>query len=148
MKKGKKRKTKEQEITEVLIDLEEDLSNFKLNNDRKNKTIKEYIRLLILAKKEYQKLSEENKRLKETSERNKRQTKNSREEKKYKRRQYVIEETDSEQSGEKELLSEVEEITEDIPAEITEKRKKITETKGEKKLKNLKRKKQEKFSNI
>ena len=48
----------------MLIDLEKDLSNFKLNIDKKDKTIKEYIRLLTLEKKEYQKLFEENKRRK------------------------------------------------------------------------------------
>ena len=66
MKKGKKtQKTREEEITEVLIDLEKDLFHFKLSIDKKDKTIKEYIHLLTLAKKEYQKLFEENKRLKE-----------------------------------------------------------------------------------
>ena len=70
MNKGKKKqKTREEEITEVLIDLEKDLSIFKLNIDKNDKTIKEYIRLLTLAKKEYQKLFEENKRLKEALER-------------------------------------------------------------------------------
>ena len=70
MSKGKKKqKTKVEEITEVLTDLENDLSNFKLNIDKKGKTIKEYIRLLTLAKEEYQKLFAENKRLKEPLER-------------------------------------------------------------------------------
>ena len=41
MKKGKKiQKTREEEITEVLIDLEKDLSHFKLSIDKKDKTIK------------------------------------------------------------------------------------------------------------
>ena len=71
MNRGKRQKTKEEEITEVLIDLEKDLCNFKLNIDRKDKTIKEYIRLLTLAKKEYQKLFDENKRLKEALENSK-----------------------------------------------------------------------------
>ena len=48
-----------------MVDLEKDLSNFKLNIDKKDITIKEYIRLLTLGKKEYQKLLEENKKLKE-----------------------------------------------------------------------------------
>ena len=39
-KKKKKQKSREEEITEVLIDLEKDLSNFKLNTDKKDKTIK------------------------------------------------------------------------------------------------------------
>ena len=70
MNKGKKKqKTRVEEITEVLTDLENDLSNFKLNIDKKGKTIKGYIRLLTLAKEEYQKLFEENKRLKEPLER-------------------------------------------------------------------------------
>ena len=41
MNKGnKKQKTREEEITEVLIDLEKDLSIFKLNIDKNDKTIK------------------------------------------------------------------------------------------------------------
>ena len=48
-----------------MVDLEKDLSNFKLNIDKKDRATKEYIRLLNIAKKEYQKLFEENKRLKE-----------------------------------------------------------------------------------
>ena len=63
--KTKQQKTKEVEgITEVFIDLEKDLSNVKLNIDGKDKTIKEYIRLLTLAKKEYRKLFEKSKKLK------------------------------------------------------------------------------------
>ena len=49
----------------MLLDLETDLSNFKLNIDKKDEAIKEYICLLTLAKKEYQKLFEKSKRLKE-----------------------------------------------------------------------------------
>ena len=106
MNKGnKKQKTRQEEITEVLIDLEKGLSNFKLNIDKKDKTIKEYIRLLTLEKKEYQKLFEENKRLKEFLERAR---KNS--EKKYIKMKYIIEQTDSEQSEEEELPEENEEI--------------------------------------
>ena len=44
-----KHKTKEEEINEVLIDLENDQNNFKLNIDQKDKKIKEYIKLLELA---------------------------------------------------------------------------------------------------
>ena len=51
-------------MNEVLLELDKDLSNFKLNIDKKDKTIKEYIRLLALANKKYQKLFEENKQLK------------------------------------------------------------------------------------
>ena len=50
-KRKEKQKAKEEEINEVLIDLEKDLSNFKLNIDGRDKTIKEYIRFLTLAKK-------------------------------------------------------------------------------------------------
>ena len=46
----KKQKTKEEEINEVLVELENYLNNFKLSIDKKDKT-KEYIRLLELAKK-------------------------------------------------------------------------------------------------
>ena len=60
-----KRKIKEEEINKVLIELENDLSNFKLNIDQKDKKIKEYIRLLELAKKEYQKVTHENNQLKQ-----------------------------------------------------------------------------------
>ena len=60
-----KRKRKEEEINKVLIELENDLSNFKLNIDQKDKKIKEYIRLLELAKKEYQKVTHENNQLKQ-----------------------------------------------------------------------------------
>ena len=57
MNKGKKKqKIREEEITEVLIDLEKDFSSFKLNIDKKDKIIKEYFRLLILAKKRISKI--------------------------------------------------------------------------------------------
>ena len=46
-------KTKNQEIKELLTDLEKDLSNFKLDNDKKDRKLKEYIRLLGLAKNKY-----------------------------------------------------------------------------------------------
>ena len=51
-------------MNEVLLELDKDLSSFKLNIDKKDKTIKEYIRLLALPNKKYQKLFEENKQLK------------------------------------------------------------------------------------
>ena len=60
-----KRKTKEEEISEVLIELENDLNNFKLNIDQKDKKINEYIRLLELAKIEYQNVVHENNQLKQ-----------------------------------------------------------------------------------
>ena len=46
-------KTKDQEIKELLTDLEKDLSNFKLDNDKKDRKCKEYIRLLELARNKY-----------------------------------------------------------------------------------------------
>ena len=61
----KKQKTKEKEINKVLIELEKDLNNFKLNIDQKDKKIKEYIRLLELGKKEHQKVIHENNQLKQ-----------------------------------------------------------------------------------
>ena len=60
-----KRKTKEEEINEVLIELENDLNNFKLNIDQKDKKVNEYIRLLELAKIEYQKVVHDNNQLKQ-----------------------------------------------------------------------------------
>ena len=66
MNKNKKIKvkTKDQEIKELLTDLEKDLSNFKLDNDDKDRKRKEYIRLLELARNEYQKVVQENNLLK------------------------------------------------------------------------------------
>ena len=66
MNKNKKIKvkTKDQEIKELLTDLEKDLSNFKLENDNKDRKLKEYIRLLELARNEYQKVVQENNLLK------------------------------------------------------------------------------------
>ena len=45
-------KTKDQEIKEFLTELEKDLSNFKLDNYNKERKIKEYVRLLELARNE------------------------------------------------------------------------------------------------
>ena len=66
MNKNKKIKvkTKDQEIRELFKDLEKDLSNFKLDNDNKDRKIKEYVRLLQLARNEYQKVVQENNLLK------------------------------------------------------------------------------------
>ena len=47
--------TREQHIEEVLSDLEKDLMNFQLPLQTKDKTIKEYVRVLNLTKTEYQK---------------------------------------------------------------------------------------------
>ena len=52
-------KSKDVEIKELLTDLEKDLSNFKLDIDNKDKKIKEYIRLLELARNEYLKVVQE-----------------------------------------------------------------------------------------
>ena len=56
--------TKDQEIKDLLTDLEKDLCNFKLDNDNRDRQIKEYIRLLELARNEYRKLVQENNLLK------------------------------------------------------------------------------------
>ena len=56
--------TKDQEIKDLLTDLEKDLCNFKLDNDNKDRQIKEYIRLLELARNEYRKVVQENNLLK------------------------------------------------------------------------------------
>ena len=58
----KKPKTKE-EIEEILAYLEKDLTNFKFEVDKKDKSIKQYVKLLKFPKIEYQKLFEENKKL-------------------------------------------------------------------------------------
>ena len=47
------------------MDLEKDLLNFQLSLETKDKTIKEYVRLLNLKKTEYQKFFNENRQLKE-----------------------------------------------------------------------------------
>ena len=51
-----KEKTREQHIEDVLIDLKKDLSNFQLSLQTKDKTIKEYVRLINLSKTKYQKI--------------------------------------------------------------------------------------------
>ena len=55
----------EQHIEDALIDLGKDLLNFQLSLQTKDKTIKEYVRLLNLTKTEYQKIFNENRQLKE-----------------------------------------------------------------------------------
>ena len=57
--------TREQHIEEALIDLEKDLMNFQLSLQTKDKTIKEYVRLLNLTKIEYQEIFNENRQSKE-----------------------------------------------------------------------------------
>ena len=63
-KKNKRQKAKDGEIKDLLTDLEQDLGNFKLNIDEKDKKIKEYINLLALARTEYKKVVQENNLLK------------------------------------------------------------------------------------
>ena len=66
MNKNKKNKvkTKDQEIKDLLTNLEKDLCNFKLDNDNKDRKIKEYIIFLELARNEYRKVVQENDLLK------------------------------------------------------------------------------------
>ena len=64
-KNKKQNKTRGQHIEDVLIDLGKDLSNLQLLLQTKDKTIKEYVRLLNLTETEYQKNFNENKQLKE-----------------------------------------------------------------------------------
>ena len=66
-RENKRQKTKDNEINDLLTDLEQDLGNFKLNIDQKNKKIKEYINLLALARTEYKKVVQENNLLKRQS---------------------------------------------------------------------------------
>ena len=63
-RKNKKQKAKDDEIKKLLTDLEQDLGNFKLNIDQKDRKIKEYINLLALATTEYKKVVPENNLLK------------------------------------------------------------------------------------
>ena len=53
-RKTKKVKTRKEPIEELLLNLKNDLSNFRLTIDKGDKTIQEYIRLLKLTKIEYQ----------------------------------------------------------------------------------------------
>ena len=66
-RENKRQKTKDNEINDLLTDLEQDLGNFKLNIDQKDKKIKEYINLLALARTEYKKVVQENNLLKRQS---------------------------------------------------------------------------------
>ena len=58
-------KKREEYIEEVLVELGEDLSNFQMTVDKKEKTIQKYIRLLKLVEIEYQRVFNENKSLKQ-----------------------------------------------------------------------------------
>ena len=65
-RKTKKVKTRAENIEEVLLKLEKNLSNFQLIIDKRDRTIQEYIKLIIkLTKIEYQTLFNKNKTLKE-----------------------------------------------------------------------------------
>ena len=65
-RKTKKVKTRAENIEEVLLNLEKNLSNFQLIIDKRDRTIQEYIKLIIkLTKIEYQTLFNKNKTLKE-----------------------------------------------------------------------------------
>ena len=70
-RKTKNVKTREEQIEEVLLFLEKNLTNFQVTIDKRDETIQEYIRLLKLTKIEYQKLFNENKILKEKLEKTK-----------------------------------------------------------------------------
>ena len=65
-RKTKKIKTRAENIEEVLLNLEKKLSNIQLIIDKRDRTIQEYIKLIIkLTKIEYQTLFNKNKILKE-----------------------------------------------------------------------------------
>lgn len=64
-RKTKKVKTREEQIEEVLLFLEKNLTNFQVTIDKRDKTIQEYIRLLKLTKTEYRNVFNENEILKE-----------------------------------------------------------------------------------
>ena len=50
----KKVKTREEEISEIFLDLKKDLSNFKITVEEKDKTIQLHVKLFKLTKIEYQ----------------------------------------------------------------------------------------------
>ena len=58
-------KKREEYIEEVLVELGEDLSNFQMTVDKKDKRMQENIRLLKLVEIEYQRVLNENKSLKQ-----------------------------------------------------------------------------------
>ena len=122
MNKNKKIKvkTKDQEIKELLTDLEKDLSNFKLDNDNKDRKRKEYIRLLELARNEYRKVVQENNLLK-CQILGLRQSRPK--QKKKIKRKYIVENSDSETDSPYESdYKEHEEKEEDQYPEIKEKK--------------------------
>ena len=91
-----KHKTKEEEINEVLIDLENDLNNFKLSIDQRDKKSRRVYQAIELPKKEYQKVMHENNQLK-------RQVlglRKAHENKKQIKRKYIIKQPDTESNSE------------------------------------------------
>ena len=117
-------KTKDQEIKELLIDLQKDLSNFKLDNDKKDRKLKEYIRLLELARNEYRKVVQENNSLKRQilGFRQSRPKRKKKKKKKQIKRKYIVRNSDSETDSPYESdYQENEEKEEDQYLEIKEK---------------------------
>ena len=115
-----KLKTKDQEIKELLTDLEKDLRNFKLENDNKDRKLKEHIRLLELARNEYRKVVQENNSLKHQI-LGLRQSRPK--QKKQIKRKYIVENSDSETDSPCESdYQENEEKEEDQYPEIKEKK--------------------------
>ena len=116
-------KTKDQEIKELLTDLEKDLSNFKLDNDKKARKLKEYIRLLELARNEYRKVVQEDNLLKRQI-LGFRQSRPKQKKKQIKRK-YIVENSDSETDSPYESdYQENEEKEEDQYPDIKEKKSK------------------------
>ena len=59
-KKNKNKKTRDDKIRELLVELEQDLGSFKLNIDQKDKNVKEYIPLLELTRTDNKKVVQAN----------------------------------------------------------------------------------------
>ena len=113
-------KTKCKEIKELLKDLEKDLGNFKLENDNKDRKLKEYIKLLELARIEYRRVVQENNLLKRQI-LGRRQSRPK--QKKQIKRKYIVENSDSETDSLYESdYQENEEKEEDQYPEIKEKK--------------------------
>ena len=124
MNKNKKIKvkTKDQEIKELLTDLEKDLSNFKRENNNKDRKLKEYIRLLEVARNKCRKVVQENNLLKRQI-LGLTQTKPKQKKKKQIKRKYTVEDSDNEtDSPYKSDYQENEEKEEDQYPEIKEKK--------------------------
>ena len=99
----------------------------KLSIDKKDTAIKEYIRLLELAKREYQKVTQENKHLRHQLLIAKKNYQDNRRIK----RKYIVEQPEPEPSSEDEATLDVEnQIIEDKYPEIEIKKQKIDKKKG------------------